>query len=267
MGKLSLGCRIKCLIAPVRNAFVALIDPTGLLSGDAPSIRPNPGVVDAASYRPTVTAGGIATIFGYSLASTVASAAAVPFSTVLEGTQVTIGGIGVPLLYVSPSQINLQIPWELAGQSQATVVVTTGMGSSTAATINISDTAPAIFTANGSGNGQGVVVDVRGQMALAATPVAGGEYTQIYCLGPGAVANQPSTGVAVVDASSPTLVMPIVTIAGVQVRASFAGLAPGFAGVYQVNAQVPPGITPGSALPLTVRVNGAESQTVTIAVQ
>ena len=250
---------------------MALINPTGLLSGDAPSIRPNLGVVDAASYRPAVTAGGIATIFGYSLgyslASAVASAAAVPLSTVLGGTQVTIGGIGVSLFYVSPSQINLQIPWELAGQSQADVVVTTGIGSSTAAKINISDTAPAIFTANGSGNGQGVVVDVRGQIALAATPVARGEYILIYCLELGAVANRPSTGVAVVDASSPTLVTPIVTIADVQIRASFAGLAPGFAGVYQVNAQVLPGITPGPALPLTVRINGAESQTVTIAVQ
>src|ERR1039458_6517426 len=45
-----------------QNAFVALIDPTASLSGDAPSIRPNLGVVDSASYRPTLTAGGIATV-------------------------------------------------------------------------------------------------------------------------------------------------------------------------------------------------------------
>src|ERR1019366_1539268 len=72
------------------NAFVALIDPTASLSGDAPSIRPNLGVVDSASYRPTLTAGGIATVFGYSLASAVGSAAAVPLPTSLGGTVVTI---------------------------------------------------------------------------------------------------------------------------------------------------------------------------------
>jgi uncharacterized protein (TIGR03437 family) len=250
-----------------QNAFLALINPAASLSGDAPSIRPNLGVVDSASFRPTVTVGGIATIFGYSLASAVASAAAVPLPTSLGGTQVTIGGIGVPLLYVSPSQINLQIPWELAGQAQATVVVTTGVGSSTAATVNISAGAPAIFTVNASGNGQGAVINVQGQTAAAATPVARGQYIQIYCLGLGAVSNRPSTGAAAVGASSPTLVTPTVTIGGAQVSASFAGLAPGFVGVYQINALVPLSVTPGSASPLSVSLNGAESQTVTIAVQ
>ena len=250
-----------------QNAFVALIDPTASLSGDAPSIRPNLGVVDSASYRPTLTAGGIATVFGYSLASAVASAAAVPLPTSLGGTVVTIGGIAVPLFYVSPSQINLQIPWELAGQSQAAVVVTTGVGSSTAVTVNISAAGPAIFTVNSSGTGQGAVVNVRGQTAAAATPVARGQYIEIYCLGLGAVSNRPSTGAAAVDASSPALVPPTVTIGGMQVPSSFAGLAPGFVGIYQVNALVPLSVTPGSALSLSVSLNGAESQTVTIAVQ
>jgi uncharacterized protein (TIGR03437 family) len=250
-----------------QNAFVAVINPAASPGGDAPSIRPNLGVVDSASYRPTVTAGEVATIFGYGLASAVASAGAVPLSTSLGGTQVTIGGIGVPLLYVSPSQINLQIPWELAGQAQASVVVTTAVGSSTAATVNISAAAPAIFTVNASGNGQGAVVNVQGQTAAAATPVARGQYIQIYCLGLGAVSNRPSTGAAAVGASSPTLVTPTVAIGGLQVPASFAGLAPGFVGVYQVNALVPLGITPGSALPLSVSFSGAASQTVTIAVQ
>jgi uncharacterized protein (TIGR03437 family) len=250
-----------------QNAFVALINPTASLSGDAPSIRPNLGVVDSASYRPTLTAGGIATVFGYSLASAVASAAAVPLPTSLGGTVVTIGGTAVPLFYVSPSQINLQIPWELAGQSQAAVVVTTGVGSSTAVTVNISAAGPAIFTVNSSGTGQGAVVNVRGQTAAAATPVARGQYIEIYCLGLGAVSNRPSTGAAAVDASSPALVPPTVTIGGMQAPSSFAGLAPGFVGIYQVNALVPLSVTPGSALSLSVSLNGAESQTVTIAVQ
>jgi uncharacterized protein (TIGR03437 family) len=62
-------------------------------------------------------------------------------------------------------------------------------------------------------------------------------------------------------------VPPTVTIGGMQVPSSFAGLAPGFVGIYQVNALVPLSVTPGSALSLSVSLNGAESQTVTIAVQ
>ncbi len=250
-----------------QNAFVALINPAASIIGDTPSIRPNLGVVDSASYRPSVTAGGTATVFGYSLARAVASAAAVPLPTSLGGTQVTIGGIAVPLLYVSPSQINLQIPWELAGQAQAAVVVTTAVGSSTAATVNISAAAPAIYTANASGTGQGAALNLQGQTAGAATPVARGQYIQIYCVGLGAVSNQPSTGDAAVGASSATILTPTVTIGGTQVSSSFAGLAPGFVGVYQVNALVPMSVTPGSAVPLSVSLRGTESQTVTIAVQ
>jgi uncharacterized protein (TIGR03437 family) len=250
-----------------QNAFVALINPAASIIGDTPSIRPNLGVVDSASYRPTVTAGGTATVFGYSLAKAVASAGAVPLPINLGGTQVTIGGTSVPLLYVSPSQINLQIPWELAGQAQAAVVVTTTVGSSTAVTVNISATAPAIYTANASGSGQGAVLNLQGQIAAAATPVARGQYIQIYCVGLGAVSNQPSTGDAGVGALSATLLTPTVTIGGTQVSSSFAGLAPGFVGVYQVNALVPMSVTPGSAVPLSVSLSGTESQMVTIAVQ
>ena len=100
-----------------QNAFVARLNPGAPLTGDPPSIRPNLGVVNAASYAPVLTPGGLATIFGYGLASASTSATSLPLTNVLGGTQVTVGGMLAPLLYVSSSQINFQVPWELAGQS------------------------------------------------------------------------------------------------------------------------------------------------------
>jgi uncharacterized protein (TIGR03437 family) len=254
-----------------QNAFVARLNLSGPVTADPPSIRPNLGVVDAASYAPVLTPGELGTIFGYSLANASAGAGSLPLTNSLGGTQVAIGGVPAPLLYVSPSQINFQVPWELALQSQATVAVATPFGASSARTaaltVNLHAVAPAIFAANGSGNGQGDVISLQGQLAAAATPVTRGQYVMIYCSGLGAVSNQPATGAAAVDASSTTIRTPSVTIGGVQASSNFAGLAPGYVGVYQVNALVPVTITPGPAVPLSLSIDGVSSNTVTIAVQ
>ena len=249
------------------TAFVVKLNPAGSLTGDPPSIRPNFGVVDSASFAPVLVPGGLATIFGYGLATTSASAGSLPFTNSLGGTQVTIGGILAPLLYVSPSQINFQVPWELAGQSQATVLVTTLSGNSSPATVNLSASAPAIFAANGSGRGQGDVITLKGQFAEAATPAARGQYVIVYCSGLGAVFHQPATGAAVFDASSTAVQTPTVMIGGVPATTNFVGLAPGYVGVYQVNALIPATITPGPAVSLSLSIGGVSSQTVTIAVQ
>jgi uncharacterized protein (TIGR03437 family) len=228
-------------------------------------------VVNGASYAPVLTPGGLATIFGYGLASTSTSATSLPLTNVLGGTQVTVGGMLAPLLYVSPSQINFQVPWELAGESQAVIAVTTPFGASStgaaALTVNLSAIAPAIFGANGSGNGQGDVITPQGQLAGAATPATRGQYVLIYCSGLGAVSSQPATGSAAFDASSTTFRTPSVTIGGVQASTNFAGLAPGYVGVYQVNALVPGTITPGPAVPLTLSIDGVPSNKVMIGVQ
>jgi minor extracellular serine protease Vpr len=102
---------------------------------------------------------------------------------------------------------------------------------------------------------------------VAATPATRGQYVLIYGTGLGAVANQPATGAPVSDASAVTIQTPTVTIGGVQASTNFAGLAPGFVGVYQVNALVPATITPGAAVSLSLSAGGMSSKTVTIAVQ
>ena len=250
-----------------QNAFIAKLNPRGSLTGDSPSIRPNLGVVDAASYTPVLTPGGLATIFGYSLANTSAAATNVPLTNILGGTQVKVNGITAPLLFVSPAQINFQVPWELAGQSQATITVTTATGASSAATVELGPAAPAIFTANASGSGQGAIATQEGQLAAPATPATHNSYVMIYCSGLGAVSNQPASGAAAVDASSTTVETPTVTIGGVQTSINFAGLAPGYVGLYQVNALVPPSVMPGGDVPVVIRIGGVPSKTVIMAVR
>jgi len=250
-----------------QTAFVAKINPSGSAAGDPPSIRPNLGVVDAAGFGPVLTPGSLATVFGYSLANASANASSLPLTNILSGTQVMIGGIAAPPLYVSPAQINFQVPWELAGQSQATVVVRTPLGVSTAQSVSLSSAAPGLFAANGSGNGQADVVTLDGNIATTATPATRGKFVMIYCTGLGAVSNQPATGTAVTDGSSPTIKTPTVTMGGLPATVSFAGLAPGYVGVYQINVVVPGAVTPGLAVPLSLSVDGASSRTLTLAVQ
>ena len=59
-----------------------------------------------------------------------------------------------------------------------------------------------------------------------------------------------------------------VSVGGVDAPVQFAGLTPGFTGLYQINAVIPSGIRPGDAVPITISVNGQTSpDTVTIAVR
>ena len=122
---------------------------------------------------------------------------------------------------------------------------------------------------NMSGTGQGAILDAgTSQLANAGTPVVRGAYIAIFCTGLGAVTNQPVTGAVALSAPlSYALTQPTVMIGGVSGLVTYAGLAPTLAGLYQVNVQVPPGVTPGNTVPVVLSIGGVQSNTVTIAVQ
>jgi len=102
----------------------------------------------------------------------------------------------------------------------------------------------------------------------AAFLAAAGAVVEIYCTGLGAVTNQPGTGDAAPGAPySLTRTTPTVKIGGVAAVLQYSGLAPGYVGLYQVNAQVPMSVSPGNAVPVTIIVETSTSNTVTIAVQ
>jgi uncharacterized protein (TIGR03437 family) len=250
----------------------------GLPAQAAPPIIAPGGIVNAASYvAGPIVAGSLTAIFGVGLASSTASSPGTPLPSTLNNVSVTMNGTAVPLLFVSPSQINAQVPWSLSGTSQVQVVVMNENGSSLPVSANLADVAPAIFTADGK-QAVAYMAATRtytfnpGQTSRIARP---GEYLRIYATGLGPVNNTPSTGAApdstlsVAPTLSTSISSPSVTIGGVAAVVSFAGLAPqginpDYAGVYEVDAQIPLTAPAGPAVAVTLSTNGVNSNTATI---
>ncbi len=219
--------------------------------------------------------GSIASLYGANLAPQIAipdAAPTLPFT--LGGVTMTMGGGSVPLFFVSPTQINFQVPlFTLNGQISTTLTVTQG-ASTTTITIQLKPYAPALFTTNAGGTGQASTL-IAGTTSLAAPtgafpasrPARIGEYLSIYATGLGDVSNRPSLGSASPNGPlAATLVTPVVTIGGVPAAVSFSGLAPGYVGLYQINVQVPAGAPTGPDIPIVVMIGGVPSNTATIAV-
>ena len=232
------------------------------------------GIFNAASDILTSAAGSIAAVYGSNLALGQASAGAPPLPTMLEGSTYQVGAHGAPLFFASCSQVNLQIPWESAGQTQAQVTATVGGVTGAAQQVNLAPFAPGIFTLNQQGTGQGAVLIaptavIAAPLRIAGSrPVSRGQYVSIFCTGLGAVSNQPATGAAAKsNPLSITTTKPTVVIGGIAASVSYSGLAPGFAGLYQVNALVPMGVMVDDAVTLSISIGGVTSNTVTIAVQ
>jgi uncharacterized protein (TIGR03437 family) len=244
---------------------------------NAPIVNPS-GSVNAASFASQpIVAGSVVSVFGTNLASGVVTASGLPLPTALGGISVRMNGVAVPLFFVSPLQINLQVPWELTGQPQASLGVTADGIPGDAVIVNLAASAPGIFTMNQQGSGQGaVLIAESGEVASVAgsikgrtaRPVTRGSFVSIYCTGLGAVNNGPVTGAGATNIPlSPTVTVPSVAIGGESANVVFSGLAPGFVGLYQVNAQVPVSAPTGEAVPLVLTQNGVASNMVTIAVQ
>jgi uncharacterized protein (TIGR03437 family) len=218
-----------------------------------------------------VAPGSFMSIFGFSLSDTSAvySGARLPLAlgNVKVSFDVPSAGISVPgyLAYAGPSQINLQVPWELAGQSSAQMKVIVGDQTySNVITLALSDYAPAFFEAS-----PGVVSALDGNYRVisASNPAVRGQPVQLYANGLGPVANAPASGdPASTTALSQTTSTATVTIGGANATVLFSGLAPGLVGLYQLNVTVPTGIPAGNQ-PVVVSIGGQSSQPSGITVQ
>jgi len=228
------------------------------------------GLVTAASYTAPVAPGSLASVFGNFFLPAPASASQSPLPTTLSGLSLQFGSTTpAPLFFADTLQANLQVPWELAGQSEANLTATLNGQASAAQTVNIAPYAPAIFTTNSQGTGQGAILDSTNYLVDSNNPATpGSTYLQIFCTGLGPVTNQPETGApAPFYPLAYTTAAVTVTIGGIPVNATFSGLAPGYVGLYQVNAQVPAGLPDNAATPVVISTDAATSNTVTIAVQ
>jgi uncharacterized protein (TIGR03437 family) len=223
-----------------------------------------------ASYVTPVAAGSIAAVFGSNLSiGTSNSLLPTPLPYTEAQSSFIIGGMQAPIFFASPGQINLQIPWEAAGQTQVAIQGSVAGILSNTQMVNIAPFSPGIFSMDATGSGQGaILVAPTAQLAAPATPAVRGGYISIYCTGLGAVTNQPASGAAApLSPLAFSVTLPTVSIGGAQAIVSYSGLAPSLVGLYQVNAIVPAGIAPGNAVAVVLSIGGLASNTVTIAVQ
>ncbi len=239
------------------------------VSGDIESTtQANPvifqgGVVSAASYAPAptpVTAGALVSLFGRNLTASGGAAASLPLPKTLGGASVTVGGFPAGLVVADAvhQQINLQIPWEVQGATQADVVVNSGSMVTPPQTVMLALAAPGLFTMSQNGAGPGAFLHGADYSVVSAgTPVTAGEVVLLYASGLGAVQTPVADGSASAgpDATVGTV---SVTIGGQAATVQYAGLAPNFAGLYQINVVVPAGTASGNAL-LVVTANGVST--------
>jgi uncharacterized protein (TIGR03437 family) len=261
-------------------------DTSGTLSGTAQvngglNANPNPppvvasgGVLDAASYRVggSVAPGSLVAIFGQYLAQQQNSASSLPLPSAMGTTKVTVAGRPMPLLFVGPNQVNAMIPYDLPINATHQVVVQRGTTISIPQPVSAISSQSGTFTKDLSGTGAGIVVraaaDGTQTIVSPDNPVRAGDVIVIYSDGLGSVNPQAVAGSETpISPLSQTLDPVTVTVGGIKAPVFFAGLTPGFTGLYQINATVPGGVTPGDNVPLVITQVGRSSPAVTIAVR
>jgi uncharacterized protein (TIGR03437 family) len=228
-------------------------------------------LLSAASGAPQIAAGGfedvfsgaggpfapgeIVAIYGSSLGpATGLSSAFDPATATLPTSSgrvsVTVNGVPAPLYYVSASQVNIQIPYEVAGQQQVSVSVGYNGIASAAQGIQIAASAPRIYPG---------VVNADGSPNSPDNPAAAGTIVTLFATGQGVTSPQSVTGKAAA-APYPQPVAPVrVSIGGQDAEILFAGSAPGTVGVLQVNVRLPAGVA-GNTASVLLTIGEATSQ-------
>jgi uncharacterized protein (TIGR03437 family) len=264
----------------------------GIAAAQQPTVNQN-GVVNAANYSTSNPRGSLVTIFGTNMASKAGElllASTTPLSTQVtsgpDTVSVAIDGKLAPIYYATTTQTSILLPWE-TNTGTATVVVTRSGNASAPQNLHVTTFSPGIFTVSQNGlglalafnNATGAYVQPAGSVPGHNTvPAKVGDNLFVYLTGLGPVATEPKDGAAPCPLSGcpanfniqtvKTNTEPVVMVGGIPATVQFAGLSPQYVGIYQVNFQVPAGVTPGNAVPLQVQIGGTtSSDQVTIAIQ
>ena len=243
------------------------------------------GLVNGASFDPLqgIAPGAIVSLFGISLANAVdlPEPDDIPLPRELEGARVRVNGIDAPFFFVSPRQLNFQVPVELSPGGALIEVIRDGVqGNSVSATVF--ERSPGIFRigienygaiVNASQGNFPLPPDIGAQLGLTTTPARPGDILVIFATGLGAVDNPVATGEATPDSPfARTIERPKVRYStspfGLSERAQFSGLSPRFVGLYQVNAPIPETMGNNPRTPVIIEFSdGTRSNTVHIAVE
>ena len=230
---------------------------TGEVSPNTPPILSPHGTVHIFTTKVGVALapGEIVAIYGSNFAPAIASSSIVPLPTSLGGTAVIIGGEKAPLYFVSPGQINAQVPFDLNAGNSYQILVQANGALSTPDSFQLGVASPeiAIYPTTGQ-----IIAQHAADYSLVteSSPAVPGETLIFYLAGMGATDTSVASG-----AGSPTnplahpLAMPTLTLNGTAIQPGFAGLTPTAVGLYQIDFQVPSG-TPAGDLPLVVSQAG-----------
>ena len=249
-----------------------------VLTGSGPLQAPligQGGVVNAASYAAgPIAPGELLSIFGSNFGTTTLQVNAAinnSIPTALGSTRVLFNGMPGAISAIAPNQINVFVPYYYSSTLGTSVQVQVQVDDaiSIPVTLTFTDSAPGIFTALGSGTGQGSILNQDASVNSASNPAAPGTIISIFGTGEGIISPQLSTGNLVL---STPYSLPAdhasVTIGGVAAQVVYAGEAPTLpAGIFQINAQIPPG-TPSGNVQVSVSFGSNNSGTqVTVATQ
>jgi uncharacterized protein (TIGR03437 family) len=212
-------------------------------------------VVNAGNFGSDVAPGGLISVFGTNLSPINIASSEIPLPTALANSCLTVDGLPVPILFVSPTQVNAQMPFQAVGD--VTLVLRTPGGISNDFNLVIEPTAPSVFYGS-AGPGDNVPTVVRyddNELVTPSHPIhrSSGSALVIYLTGLGQTAPAIATGQPA--PSSPlsySLVQPTVTLGGVNLPVLYSGLAPGLVGVDQINVSVPSNVPTGMNVPLVI---------------
>lgn len=250
------------------SGSVMLLGPQAIVAEmiTVPAISPA-GILNGVGQTPStaVAPGSIISIFGQNLAPSVVVGPGSPLSQILGGVTVTVNDSILPLMFVSPQQINAQLPSNLQAGDYTLSVQNAGEPPITG-TFTIARNAPGLFFQTINSVNYAMALHPDGSMVTTASPAAAGE--TISLLGTGFGPYQQ----AVLDGFVPPNPAPAVTdavtlsVGGVN-PAPTSTAAPGFVGVVMTKFEVPSGLASGTSVPVLVTINGVNSNTVMLPVQ
>jgi uncharacterized protein (TIGR03437 family) len=245
------------VVALTTSGFTVLASSYGA-SAATPIIS---SVVNAANNSTALAPGALITVYGTSMSPVNVATAQVPLPTALGQSCLSVNGTPVPLLFVSGTQVNAQLPYNVAGNSSVSVHTPGGISNNYNFTVGVA--APSVFMSGAVGPLTGLPTVVRannGQLVTPTNPVYYNDTLVIYVNGMGMTSPQVNAGSPAPSSPLANVVLqPTVTLGGANLSVSYAGLVPGAIGVYQINATVPSGVPQGLSVPLVINQGGASS--------
>ena len=264
------------------GVFFSVLAPS--FSGAAGSVFLDPhGVVNGATFAPAPNAiapGDIVSLFGTGLSPSTDVPSVLPLPTSDQGVSVTVNGVAAPLFSIAPGQINIQIPFQVGGSSpdkfsqSAQIQVTNNGQQSKTVTVPLAPGDPGIFMwADSASSNHAAVLHTNGVLVTPSNPAKRGEIVEVFATGLGVLNPAVATGAG--NPSSPPAVstdkFADVLIDGESVASfsgiSFAGGAPGFVGLNQINVLIPFDATTGSSVPIQIASSWGYSNFANIAIQ